>query len=338
MKGIVYTKSGRLTGLKTKEVTKPSPESHQVLIKIKSSSINYLDYLPFKNEIMNSGHKIKGPTIFNRFLDPAMNQIMGCDFAGVVEEVGDDVVDVQPGDKVFGITDDFHFGAWAEYTCVDENKVAFTPSNLTFKECAVLPMAAGTAISAVNGAKVAIDKKVLLIGATGGVGLFAMQLAKSLGAEVTAVCKPAGMKFAHKLHIDHVVEATPNFAKELKGRYDSIIVINGKRQPGYIRRLLESDGYYVEIHQSKSEISKNPFGDMMEVGFRWHDGHFNSLIVRPDWLWKVANLAQRKSIWPYIDAEFSINDSTSAIEYVIQNHINGKVSLNIDFDEYVPRD
>ncbi|MHA8110308.1 NADP-dependent oxidoreductase [Lactobacillaceae bacterium Melli_B4] len=332
MKGVVYSKSGQLAGLKTQQLTKPQPAVNQVLVKIKNSSINYLDYLPFKNDVMNNGRHIK-EKLFNRFLDPAMNQIMGCDFAGIVEVVGDGVRDIQPGDKVFGITNDFHFGAWAEYTCVDEDKVAFTPSNLTFKECAVLPMAAGTAISAVNGAKVAANKRVLLIGATGGVGLFAMQLAKSLGAEVTAVCKPAGFKFAHKLHIDHVIEAKPNFSKGLNAKYDCIIVINGRRQPSYIRRFLEPDGYYVEIHQNKSEISKNPFGDMMEVGFQWHDGHFNSLIVRPDWLWKVANLAQRNSIWPYIDAEFSIEQSTDAIKYAIQNHLNGKIALTMNFND-----
>ncbi|MEJ6399842.1 quinone oxidoreductase family protein [Nicoliella lavandulae] len=332
MKGIVYTKSGQLDGVKMNQVNKPVPAEDQVLVRVKSSSINFLDYVPFEKHF-TKGRRLIGPRLsFKRFLDSGINNVMGCDFAGIVEAVGKQVQDIEVGDKIFGITNDFHFGAWAEYVCVNESQLAFTPSNLGFKECAALPMAAGTAVSLVTGAKVSVNQQVLLVGATGGVGLYALQLAKSLGAEVTVVSRPAGFKTVQKFGADHVIEARENWAKGVTTKFDSIIILNGRRSLGAMRRLLTPNGYYVEVHQNKTEISKNPFGDMMETGVRWNRGHFERLIVRPDWLWKVANLAQRQSIRPYIEQTFSINDVQSAIKYAIQNHLNGKVALMMDFD------
>ncbi|MBW1605115.1 NADP-dependent oxidoreductase [Lactobacillus sp. Sy-1] len=332
MKGVVYTQPGMLDGLKIQSIRRPEPKPNQVLVRVKNSSINYLDYVPFKKQFNKKPRHFIGQRFLSRFIDPSLNQVFGCDFAGVVDGVGADVKDIQVGDKVFGITDNFQYGAWSEYVCADERNVAFTPSNLSFKDCATLPMAAGTAVTAVNGAKIEMNKRVLIVGITGGVGLFALQYAQSLGANVTGVCYPDGMSFATKYFFEDLIEAKPHWQKQLKGKFDSIIIINGHRSPSYIRRFLTPNGYYVEVHQGKNEIATNPFGDMMEVGFRWYQGHFEHLFVRPDWLWKVANLAQRNVLHPEIDANFSIRYIQDAIKYAIKNSINGKICLTMDFD------
>ncbi|UQS87377.1 NADP-dependent oxidoreductase [Nicoliella spurrieriana] len=331
MNGVISTKAGQLNDLKIEQLRRPEPTANQVLVRVKNSSLNYLDYARFRRA-KKPRQRFFNNRFLNRFTNPNLNKILGCDFAGIVEGVGADVQDIQIGDKVFGITDNFQDGAWAEYVCANENNVAFTPSNLNFRDCATLPMAAGTAVTAINGAKVEMNKRILLIGITGGVGLFALQYASSLGANVTGVCSPETINYVQSTYMETLIEAKPNWQKQLKGKFDSVIVINGKRSPSYIRRFLNPNGYYVEVHQSKLDIETNPFGDMMEVGFRWYQGHFEHLFVRPDWLWKVANLAQRGVLHPEIDASFSIRYVQDAIKYAVKNPIDGKIALKMDFD------
>src|SRR5215212_3043837 len=198
MKAILHTRYGSPELLEFKEVEKPAPSENQILIKVHAASINALEYRmmmakPFFIRLMGGG--------FQRPKD----QRFGTDVAGQVEAVGENVKQFRPGDDVFGCVD----GAFAEYALAKESHLAWKPANRSFEEVAALPVAALTALQGLRDVgKIQAGQKVLIQGASGGVGTFAVQLAKSFGAEVTAVCSPRNLEQAHALGADHVIDYT----------------------------------------------------------------------------------------------------------------------------------
>jgi NADPH:quinone reductase-like Zn-dependent oxidoreductase len=248
MKAIVYTKYGSPDVLELKEVEKPTLKDNEVLIKIHAASVNALDWrrftmTPILVRLMGGLLKPKNPKL-------------GADVAGRVEAVGNNVTEFQPGDEVFGVAP----GAFAEYVCAGETKLALKPANLSFEQAGAVPLAAITALQGLRDkANIQPGQKVLINGASGGVGTFAVQLAKSFGAEVTAVCSTRNLDMVRSIGADHVVDYTEEDFTKNGQSYDFIIAANGYHPILDYRRALSPGGIYVVLGGSMSEGKPNFF-------------------------------------------------------------------------------
>jgi NADPH:quinone reductase-like Zn-dependent oxidoreductase len=242
MKAIVYTKYGPPDVLQLKEVAKPVPTDNQVLVTVQAASVNTLDLAmrgPFLARIITGGLlKPKDPRL-------------GADIAGRVEAVGNNVTQFQPGDEVFGA----YKGGFAEYVSVPENRVALKPANSSFEEAAAAPVAALTALQGLRDTgQIQPGQKVLIHGASGGVGTFAVQLAKAFGAEVTAVCSTRNVDLARSIGADHVIDYTQEDFTRNGQRYDLILAVNGYHPMFAYRRALCPTGRYVLVGGSKAHL------------------------------------------------------------------------------------
>jgi NADPH:quinone reductase-like Zn-dependent oxidoreductase len=217
MKAVVYTEYGTPEVLKIEEVEMPIPQDKRVLVKVHASSINAQDYR------VRSGKPFLLRPMVGGLLRPK-NTRLGTDVAGRIEAVGENVTRFRPGDEVFG----FAGGAFAEYVLAREAYMVMKPANRTFEEAAAVPVAALTALQGIRFAGgIRPGQRVLIQGASGGVGTFAVQLAKSSGAEVTAVCSPRNLDLARSLGADHVIDYTQENFTRNQQRYDFIFAING---------------------------------------------------------------------------------------------------------------
>ena len=217
MKAIVYEEYGPPEVLQLKEVEKPIPKDNEVLVKVHAASVNYGDLPVLRGEplqrLMGGGP-----------LKPK-KKILGDDIAGRVEAVGVNVKQFQPGDEVFGIS---VFGAFAEYVCADEKYLALKPASMTFEEAAAIPYAAITALQGLRDkGQIQSGQKVLINGASGGVGTFAVQIAKSFGAEVTGVCSTRKLDMVRSIGADHVIDYTQEDFTKSGQRYDLILAVGG---------------------------------------------------------------------------------------------------------------
>src|SRR5258708_38511533 len=238
MKAIVYTKYGPPDVLQFKEVEKPAPTDNQVLVKVHAASANALEFRRFEMQSM-----------LGRFVDGVLlkviNKVIGADIAGRVEAVGAAVKQFQPGDEVFGVSAG-SVGAFAEYACAAEDKVALKPANLSFEAAAAVPVAALTALQGLRDkGQIQPGQKVLIHGASGGVGTFAVQLAKSFGAEVTAVCSPRNLDMARQMGADHVMDYTQADFTKSGETYDVIFDVVGKSSFTRSVRSLTHNGRYL---------------------------------------------------------------------------------------------
>ncbi len=239
MKAIVYHKYGSSSVLKLEEVQKPTPKDDEVLIKINAVSINAAD------RIMLSGKPFLVRLMVGGLLKPKQ-KILGSDIAGQVEEVGKKVKQFKSGDEVYGEVLGSGNGGFTEYICVPENLLALKPVNLSFEQAAAVPMAAFTALQALrNKRQVQPGQKILIYGASGGVGTYLVQIAKLFGAEVTAVCSTRNLDMARSIGADHVIDYTQeDFAKNGQ-LYDWIISANGYRPISVYKRALKPGGIYL---------------------------------------------------------------------------------------------
>src|SRR6266849_3902455 len=233
MKAIVSTEYGSPEVLQLKEVEKPTPRDHEVLLKVHAASANPADW-----------HFMRGAPFFARFdtgFPKPKNPILGADVAGRVEAVGSNVTQFRPGDEVFGDTFQCGWGGFAEYVCVSEDRSALKPANLTFDEAAAVPLAAFTALQGLRDkGQIQSGQKVLINGASGGVGTFAVQIAKSFGAEVTAVCSTSKLDTARSLGADHVIDYTREDFTRSDQRNDLMLDIAGSRAWSECKRVLNS--------------------------------------------------------------------------------------------------
>ncbi len=238
MKAIIATKYGSPDVLELREVEKPTPKPNEVLVKIEAAAVNAGDW-----------HLLRADPFLIRFmygLTAPKHPILGSDMAGTVEAVGTDVTQFQPGDEVFGDLSGSGFGAFAEYATAPENRLAHKPAGLTFEEAAAVPVAAVTALQALRDhGQIAPGKKVLINGASGGVGTYAVQIAKALGAEVTGVCSTGKMEMVRSLGADHVIDYTQEDFTKNGQRYDLILAANGYQPLSAYERALSPQGIYV---------------------------------------------------------------------------------------------
>jgi NADPH:quinone reductase-like Zn-dependent oxidoreductase len=247
MKAIVYTEYGPPDVLQLKEVEKPTPKDNEVLIKVHAASVNYSDWAfvrgePFMVRLMGSG-----------LLKPK-NTILGADIAGRVEAVGRSVKQFQPGDEVFGDLSECGWGGFAEYVSVPENALTLKPANMTFEEAAAVPQAALVALQGLRDkGQIQPGQKVLINGASGGIGTFAVQIAKSFGAEVTGVCSTRNLDMVRSIGADHVIDYTQEDFTQNGQRYDLILAAGGYRSIFDYKRALSPKGIYVSTGGSMAQ-------------------------------------------------------------------------------------
>jgi NADPH:quinone reductase-like Zn-dependent oxidoreductase len=319
----VYTKYGPPDVLQLKEVAKPVPRDNQVLVKVHAASANALDYRRFEKT-----------SILGRFVDvtllKAINTILGADIAGRVEAVGAAVKQFQPGDEVFGQSKGAR-GAFAEYACADENELALKPANLSFEAAAAIPVAALTALQGLrNKGQIQPGQKVLINGASGGVGTFAVQLAKSFGAEVTAVCSTRNLDMARSIGADHVIDYTQvNFSRNGR-RYDLIVAVNGNHPIRDYVRALSPGGIYVPLGGSLAQFFQGVLlGPVVSRFGRKKVRSFIAKINQTDLVF-LKELLEAGKVVPVIERCYQLRETAEAIRYLAEGHARGKVVITVE--------
>jgi len=322
MKAIVYTEYGSPDVLQLKDVEKPVPADDEVLIKVRAASVNAADlhYLradPFPIRLMSGLLKPK-------------NTLLGADVAGRVEAVGKGVTQFQPGDEVFGDLSASGRGSFAEYVCARENALVLKPANITFEQAAAAPMAAVTALQGLrNNGHIQPGHKVLINGASGGVGTFAVQIAEALGAEVTAVCSTRNLALARSLGADHVTDYTQEDFTQSAQRYDLILAGNGYHPISDYRRTLSPAGTYVTTGGSVAQMSQ-----AMLQG-RWismtGSQKMGNMLARPNQadLAFIKGLLEAGKVVPVIDRTYPLSQVAEAIRYLEEGHAQGKVVITV---------
>jgi NADPH:quinone reductase-like Zn-dependent oxidoreductase len=321
MKAIVYTKYGSPDVLQLKEVEKPTAKENEVLIKVHAASINAYDW-----------HLLRGKPFLVRLMGFGLlkpkNKIPGADIAGRIEAVGRSVTQFQPGDEVFGCGR----GAFTEYVCVREDRLALKPANISFEEAAAVPVAALTALQALRDkGQIQTGQKVLINGASGGVGTFAVQIAKSFGAEVTAVCSTRNLDIARSIGSDHVIDYTQeNFTKNVE-RYDLILVANGNHSVFEYKRALSPNGICVMAGGGGSTVQI--FQDMLlglwisKTGSKKMDSFMANINQRD--LAFIKELLEAGKVSPVIDRRYPLSEVAEAIRYLEEGHARGKVVITM---------
>ena len=323
MKAIVYTEYGSPDVLELKEVDKPSPKNNEVLVKVYAVSANAADI-----------HLLRADPFLIRLSSGLLkpkNTILGSDIAGRVEAVGENVKQFKPGDEVFGDISADGWGGFAEYACASENAFALKPSNLSFEEAAAVPMAAVTALQGIRYAgQIRPGQKVLIHGASGGVGSFALQLAKSFGAEVTAVCSTRNLDMARSIGADHVIDYTKeDFAKNGK-QYDLILATNGDRSISDYRRALSPKGIYVQTGGSMTQMSQAMLqGPWISMTGSQKMGNMGVAKPNQNDLIIVKELLEAGKVRPVIDRCYPFNQVADAIRYLEEGHARGKVVITV---------
>ncbi len=323
MKAIVYTKYGPPDVLQFKEVEKPTPKDGEILVKIQAASVNTLDLAmrgPFLARIITGGlRKPKDPRL-------------GADIAGRVEAVGTNVTQFQPGDEVFGA----YKGGFAEYVSVPENRVALKPANTSFEEAAAAPVAALTALQGLRDTgQIQPGQKVLIHGASGGVGTFAVQIAKAFGAEVTAVCSTRNVDLARSIGAEQVIDYTQEDFTRNGQRYDLILAVNGYHPIFAYRRALGPTGRYVLVGGSKAHLYQALLqalllGPVISRTGRQKMGFMGIAKINQKDLVYVKELLEAGKVVAVIERRYPLRETAEALRYLEEGHARGKVVITVD--------
>jgi len=311
MKAIIQDSYGPPASLQLREREKPSPKENEVLVRVHASSVNAPDWRLFTF-----------PLVIRRLIGLGLRRpkdpTTGYDLAGTVEAVGAAVTQFRPGDPVFGTKR----GAFAEYVCSTEDRLAPKPANVSFDVAAAVPVAALTALQAVrNVAKVQPGQKVLVNGAGGGVGTFAVQIAKAFGAEVTAVCSTRNQEMARSIGADHVLDYTREDFTTGAQRYDVILNVNGYQSIFACGRALTPAGTYVWIGGSLKAMVQTWVGGRRFRGVMANANQKDLLVLK--------DLVESGKIVPAIDRRYPLRDVAEAITYLLGRHASGKVVITV---------
>lgn len=324
MKAMVCTEFGPPDVIQLKEVTKPTPKEDEVLIKVYAASVNFGDLSfvqgkPFLVRLMGAG-----------LLKPKIN-ILGADIAGRVEAVGENVKQFQPGDEIFGDISEWGFGGYAEYVSAPEIALAKKPANLTFEEAAAVPMAGVVALQGLRDkGNIQPGQKVLINGASGGIGTFAVQIAKSFGAEVTGVCSTRNLDMVRSIGADHVIDYTQDDFAKNEGHYDLILATAGYRSLFDYRRALSPDGTYVVTGGSMAQIFQPMFlGPWISMTGNRKMGNLSAKPDQKD-LASVSELIEVGKVVPVIDRRYPLNEVPEALRYYGEGHSRGKVVITVE--------
>jgi NADPH:quinone reductase-like Zn-dependent oxidoreductase len=322
MKAIVRSEYGSTDVLRLAEVNKPVVSDDSVLVRVHGASVNAGDW-----------HLMRGTPFLARFMLGGIlkpkTKILGFDVAGRVEAVGKNVTQFQPGDEVFGDLSECGFGAFAEYVCVPTTALASKPANTTFEQAATVPGAALTALQGLRDCgRVRSGQKVLILGASGGVGSFAVQIAKALGAEVTGVCSTSKMEMVRSLGADRIVDYTHTDITTT-GHYDLILDVAAYRSVFDYLPLLLPGGAYVLVGGSTVRLFQVLlFGSVIS---RISGHNVKCLMVKPDRadLTILKDLIEAGKIFPSIDRCYPLSEVPAAIRHLEQRQVQGKVAIGI---------
>ncbi|KGR77072.1 NAD(P)-dependent alcohol dehydrogenase [Ureibacillus sinduriensis] len=321
MKAIITKKYGTPDILELKEVNKPLQNDDEVLVSIKAASINY------GNLVLLSGKPFLARMAFGLF-KPRF-AIPGGDIAGIVEAIGKNVTGFQPGDQVFGDLSAFGWGGYSEYVALPQRAIVHKPTNLTFEEAAAVPMAAVTALQALQRGKINSGQKVLINGASGGVGTFAIQIAKAYNTEVTAVCSSRNIEIARSLGADHVIDYTKEDISKMENRFDLILAVNGYVPISTYNRLLKPEGSYVMIGGSEAQMYQAMFlGPLLSLTNKKSLKNMLQKTNRKDLLF-LKELIEADKVKPVIDRTYKLSELKEAFEYFEQGHAQGKIVISI---------
>ena len=320
MKAILYTKYGPPDVLQLIEVEKPTPKENQVLVKVHAASANALDWRPFTMPQILI-HVMRGG-----LLKPKDTSI-GVDIAGRVEAVGRNVTEFQPGDEVFGVAP----SAFAEYACASESKIALKPANVSFEAAAAVPVAALTALQGLRDrGQIQSGQKVLINGAGGGVGTFAVQIAKSFGAEVTAVCSTQNLDMARSIGADHIIDYAQEDVTKNGQRYHLILAVNGYHPILDYRRALSPNGIYVVAGGSFGQIFEGAvLGPVISRAGGKAFGSMGLATINRKDLVVMKELLEAGKVVPVIDRYYPLSESAEAIRYLAKGHAKGKVVITL---------
>lgn len=320
MKAMIYTQYGSPDVIHLEDVEKPTPKDDEVLVKIEAASVNALDWHLLTADIFLI--RLMGMGLFK-----PKNAILGADIAGRVEAVGKNARQFRPGDEVFG---DIGHGGFAEYAVAPEQSLAPKPANLSFEAAAAVPVAALTALQGLRDCgKIQAGHKVLINGAAGGVGTFAVQIAKAFGAEVTAVCSTRNLEQARQLGADHVIDYTQENFTQGSQRYDLIFAANGYHPLSAYKRALAPKGIYVMAGGSAAQIFQPMIlgGWMSEKDGR-KLGNVSAHMNQKDLL-TLKGMLETGKIIPVIDRRYPLGEVPEALRYLGSGHARAKLVIHI---------
>jgi NADPH:quinone reductase-like Zn-dependent oxidoreductase len=324
MKAIVQDEYGSTPEdvLRLAEIARPTIGDDEVLVRVRAASVDrgtwhLMTGLPSLMRIMGFG--LRRPKAPNP----------GRSFAGVVESVGKDVTGFKPGDEVYGTCD----GSFAEYARARTGRIAPKPANLSFEQAAAVPISGPTALQAVRRAQVQVGQKVLIIGASGGVGTFAVQIAKAFGAEVTGVCSTAKTDFVRANGADHVIDYTRDDFADGQHRYDAILDIGGNRPLSQLRRALTPKGRLVIVGGETDGRWLGGFARQLrapllsllvsqKLGMLASSENSADLMV-------LRDLIESGQVAPAVDRMYPLSEAPAAIRYLIEGHVRGKVVITV---------
>jgi NADPH:quinone reductase-like Zn-dependent oxidoreductase len=322
MKAIVRERYGRPQVLELRDVDPPEPGDEQVLVRVRATSINASEW-----------YDITGPYFsrpMNGFLGPKRKLVTG-EVAGTVEALGKGVTAFQPGDEVFGTS----LGAWAEYAAARESRLARKPAKVSFEEAAVVPIAGITALQALRDkAQVQPGQKVLINGASGGVGTFTVQLAKWLGADVTAVCSTRNVEQARSLGADRVIDYTQDDFTRSGVRHDTLIDVAGSRSFSAMRRVITPEGTIVLVGGKMTYRGLGPIPHLAatllagKIRRRPKLAFFVANINAED-LALLGELMETGHVKPVIDRRYELDQMVEALTYFGEGHARGKVVVTV---------
>jgi NADPH:quinone reductase-like Zn-dependent oxidoreductase len=323
MKAAIYTSYGPPEVVRIEDIPKPVPSDGEVLIKVRAAAVNPLDWRLMKGEP-------RVLRIMARVLKMPMGR-PGVDVAGEVEAVGGNVAQFKPGDAVFGSCR----GAFAEYACTDASKIALKPDNVTFEQAASVNVAGLTALQGLRDkGKIQPGSKVLINGAAGGVGTFAVQIAKSFGAQVTGVCSTPNIAMVRSLGADEVIDYTQHDFTTRNQRYDMVLDCVGNHSFSECRRVLNPAGRFIGIgapHDASllvlmAEMIKDV---VVSVFIGQKTVPFIAKASQDD-LTLVGELIATGKLEPVIDRVYSLSDSAAAVRHVEEGHARGKVIIDCE--------
>jgi NADPH:quinone reductase-like Zn-dependent oxidoreductase len=323
MKAIVYTKYGPPDVLQLKEVEKPTPRDDEVLIRVHAASVNSRDWRrmranPFFIRLMVGG-----------LLKPK-NPILGADMAGRVEVVGSNIKQFRSGDEVFGYLSRYGGRTFAEYVCAGENEIALKPANLSFEQAAAVPLAAITALQGLRDkGNIQSGKKVLINGASGGVGTFAVQIAKSFGAEVTGVCSTRNLEMVRSIGADHVIDYTKEDFTQNGQQYDLILAVNGYHPISNYLRALSPKGIYVVAGGSMVQLFQAALQERRTSKTGGQKTYVVSLVQSQKDLIFMKELLESGKVVPVIDGCYPLSKAAEALRYFETVHAKGKVVISV---------
>lgn len=324
MKAIVQDTYGSAVVLQCRDIATPTIREDDILIRVRAAAVNPADWA-----IMGGLPYIARPAPMYGLRSPNM-RIRGTDVAGQVEAVGSAVTRFRPGDEVFG----WCRGAFAEYAAASEHGLAHKPSSLTFEQAAAVPMAGSAAIQALRDhGEVRAGQKVLVNGASGGIGTFAVQIAKSLGAEVTGVCSTSNVDMVRSIGADHVIDYTTDDFTKNGERYDFLLDNISNRSLSDLRRALTPTGMLVPNGGQFQNRWCSSAGRLIKamVSFRFVSQRLGRFVVaqRHDDLLALVALIEGGKVMPVIDRTYPLSETAAAMDYVGTGHARGKVVISV---------